>query len=192
MSLVAVSERQSLRQAVVQQQAVGQVGQAIVLSQIGHSQGRFANRAHVVKDHDGTGDLSMTVVYGCRRVFDRQFVSVTADQRAIWRQTHRFVFSNGECHGVARWLARSAVDDSEYFLEWMACSLLLRPAGQSFGNDIEIGYAACHVSAYDRIANRIEGDLCALFLLEQRACVGTTLDHTGDRHGPQIGVQALL
>jgi len=179
-----MSKRHRLGQPVVQQQPVGQIRQAVVLGQVTHSQGRCTGRAHVMEDDDPPGDLTLAVMDGRGRIFNGGFCSVSADQDAIGCEADGLVFPDGECHGIARFGARSAVDDSEHFFKGVTHGLGLRPSGQGFSDDIEIGHIPCNVGTDYRIADGVEGDLGAFVLLEHCLRVRGALDHAGNRFRP--------
>ena len=73
-------------------------------------------------------------------------------------------FDNGDPRGLSRCLA----DDAENLIDRAAECVLLRPAGQFFGNGVQAGYACFAVGGDDRIADRIERDSKAFLAVAQR------------------------
>src|SRR6185369_12617634 len=61
-----------------------------------------------------------------------------------------------------------------------------------FGNDVEIRHAALDVAAHDRVADGVEGDLCAFFLFEQRLCACRAPDHAAEGLRQQVTVEVAL
>ena len=86
--LLPVARRQGdrLADAVVQEHAIGQAGQEIVLGRMGHLQRHRARRAHVAEDDDRAGHLPFAVVDRGDGVFDRNLKSVAPDEDAVRRQ----------------------------------------------------------------------------------------------------------
>src|ERR1700722_5505433 len=100
-----------------------------MLSQVSHSQGRCPGRAHIMKDHDGASDLPMAVMDRRGRIFNGGFGSVSTDQDTIRCQGHGLVFSDCECHRIARLCASDAINDSEYLFKRMTDRFDVRPPG---------------------------------------------------------------
>ena len=101
--------------AVVQQHAVGQTGQKVVLGGMRHLHGHGTGRADVAEDDDRAGGLPFAVVDGCHGVFDGNFRSVAPNEDAAGRQVHRAVLPDRHFHRVRADFAAGGVQDAEYF-----------------------------------------------------------------------------
>ena len=97
---VTVSQRQRLGQPVVQQDPIGQIGEAVVLRQMSHLERQRPRHAHVTKHHDGAGHVSPAIVDRCGGVFDGGFGAVAPDQDAVRLEPYGLVFQNCQRHGI--------------------------------------------------------------------------------------------
>jgi hypothetical protein len=59
--VIAPGERDGLVNAVIQQQAIGQIGEKIVLGLMGEFEGLDSRCTQIVKDGNHAGDVSVTV-----------------------------------------------------------------------------------------------------------------------------------
>src|ERR1700679_4385918 len=78
LALVTMGEGERLSEPIIQQRSIGEVGQAIVVSQVGHGEGHRARRADIVKHYDGAGNLSIPIMDRGSRIFNRRLAAVTA------------------------------------------------------------------------------------------------------------------
>ena len=80
--LLAVARRQGdrLADAVVQQHAVGQAGQEVVLGRMGHLQRHRPGRADIAKHDHRADDLPCAIVDWRHRILDRNFGAVAPDR----------------------------------------------------------------------------------------------------------------
>ena len=83
---VAAGQCDRLGQPVVQQHAVRQIGQEVVLRQMDGLQRQRARHAHVVEHDDGADHLPAAIVNGRGGVFDGRLDAVAPDQQAVRRQ----------------------------------------------------------------------------------------------------------
>ena len=75
-----------LAEPVVQEHAIGQTGQVVMLGRMGDLQRHRPGRAHVAEDDHGSGRMPLAVMHGGYGVLDRDFMSVTAHEYAVRRQ----------------------------------------------------------------------------------------------------------
>ena len=101
-----MSQRDRLREPVVQQQAVGQPGHDVVLRQVGHLSRRLERGADIAKHNHGAGHPSIPIVNGRGRVLDLGFAAVAADEDTVRGETHGFVEQHGQDHRVPRGFPR--------------------------------------------------------------------------------------
>src|SRR5471032_503213 len=86
--LVTVRERYRLVDPVVQQHAIGQTGQKVMLGQMGHLQRHSPSGAHVAKNSYRPGSPPFTVVDRRGAPFDPSFTSVMPSENTVWRQVY--------------------------------------------------------------------------------------------------------
>src|SRR5579872_5887094 len=85
------SQSDRLVYTVVQEHAIGQAGQKVVLGRMGHLLGHGASSAHVAKDDDGPRSFPLMVMDGSDGIFDRRFRSITPYEDTVRWQMHGFV-----------------------------------------------------------------------------------------------------
>jgi hypothetical protein len=153
--VVAVTPGQGNRlgEPVVQQHAVGQVGQKVVLRQMDRLERKRARGADVMEHDDGADDLSGPIVDRRCGIFDRHLDPVAPHQEAVRCQADDAIELHRLLHRVARRFTSRAVDDPEDVGERPAQSLVMRPAGHPFGHGIEIGHRALEIDAEHRVAD---------------------------------------
>ena len=122
--VMALGQTDRLGQALGQQRAVRQVGEKIVLGQVGHFQGHCPRFTDVVEDNDRAGILAVPVVNGRSGILNRRLMTIAANQHAICGQPDGAVFLNGARCRIRGHLAGGAVNDVEYFGKWMAQGVL--------------------------------------------------------------------
>ena len=93
LALATAGQRYCLFQSVAQQYPVGQIGQTVVLGQIGHPERQRPRRRHVMKHHDGAGHRAAPVMDRSCGILDRGFDSVPPDQDAVWCERRRSCFA---------------------------------------------------------------------------------------------------
>ena len=152
----AAGEHDGLRQPVDQQHPVRQVGEEIMLRQIGHLARQFARLADVAKDDHHADGLAACIVDRRHRIFDRYFGVVAPDQDrvacdALARALAQGQFQRQQLHGVA-WLL---LDNVEHLPQRLAKCFLTRPAGHQFGACVEIQDLAGGVGAQHGVADRL-------------------------------------
>ena len=79
---VPLRRQQRLREQVVQQQSVRQIGQAVVLGEIGQPMGERPGRADIVEDHHGPHDGAASIMNRCRGILDGELFAVAPNQDA--------------------------------------------------------------------------------------------------------------
>src|ERR1700730_4634614 len=114
---LTASERNGLRYAVAQQQAIGEISDKIMLRGVGHLQRHGARRADVVENNHCADNAAGAIVDRGRRIFNCRFESVAADEDAIESQTHGPILLDSHLHWVSSGLARGTVNNLEDFGE---------------------------------------------------------------------------
>ena len=188
---VAAGQANRLGEPVVQQHAVGQIGQEVVLRQVDGLQGHRPRLAHVL-EHDHRADhLPAPVVDRGGGVFDGRLEPVAPDEEAVGGQADDSVELNGLVHRVPRGFARRGVNDVEYLGERPAQRLLTRPARHAFGHGVEIRHVARDIGAEHGVADRVEGHLSALLFEEQRLVRRFSLDDPLEGSRQRVAVEAI-
>ena len=157
-SVLAASQGNRLSDPVVEQQAIGQIRDNIVLRGVRHLDRHGPCRAHIMENNHRSDDAACPVVDRRGGIFNGGFKSVAADEDAIHSQSHRPILLDGHLHGVSSGLARGAVNNSEDFGEGFASGFFAAPTGHGLGNEIEIGDIAGNVRTENGVTNRVEGD----------------------------------
>src|SRR5579863_9527177 len=83
---VTPREHNRLGKPVVQQHSVWQIGEKVMLRQMGHFLSHATRRAHVVENHHGAGYSPQPVVDGCGGILDGYFYLVAPYENAIRSQ----------------------------------------------------------------------------------------------------------
>ena len=94
--------------------------------------------------------------------------------------------------GLAAICARGGVEDVKHFFDRMSCRFRARPAGQLFGDHVQVGDPAGDITAHDRIADGVERDFRALLFLEQGLGVRRPIDHVGEGLRQQVVVEPFF
>ena len=180
---MAAGQGNRLGEPVVEQHAVGQVGQKVVLGQIDGPQRHRPHLAHVL-EHDHRADhLPSPIVDRRRGVFDRRLEPVASDEEAGRRQIDGPIELHRPVRRVPRRFAGCRIEDREHFRELPAQRLLARPARHAFGHEIEVGHDTVDIGAEHGVADRVEGRFRALLFKEQRFVRRLALDDVAD--GPR-------
>ena len=166
-SILPASQGNRLIDPVVEQQAIGQIRNKIVLRGIRHLVRHGPRRAHIMENDHRSDDAACSVMDGGSGIFNRGFKSIATDEDAIYDQSHPPILFDGYLHRVPSDFARGAVNNSEDFGEGLACGFFAAPTGHGLCNEIEIGDFAGHVAADNGITNRVEGDQSAFFFYVQ-------------------------
>ena len=178
-----------LADPVVEQHPVGQVGEKVMLGQIGHFQGRGLGIGNVVKDDDRTTELTIGIVNGRRGVFNRALPAIATNQDGAGGQLHFLVLLQHQLDGVAPRLTGGAIDDLHHHTDGLTPCVLALPAGQLLGRHIQVVDVAIHVGADHRIADRVEGYLGARLFHKHAFFNRLALDDVAQRLRHQITLE---
>ena len=137
-SVLATSQGNRLSDPVVEQQAIGQICDSIVVRGVRHFKRHGPRCAHVVKNDHSSDHAACPVMDRRGGIFNGGFKSVAADENAIRGESDRFVLFDGHLHGIASGLVRAAVNNSEDFGQRFASGFFTEPPGHLFCNDIQI------------------------------------------------------
>ncbi len=163
-----------------------------MLGQVGHPARQRSRGADVAKHHDGADDLPATIMDGRGGVLYGHFTAATPDENAVRREADGLVGANREGHGTLCDFSCGRIQNVEHCFERLSFGLRPRPAGQSFGNRVEIGHAARDIRADDGVPNRIERNLRTLLCFMERFGIGGPLDHAVDGLRQQVRIEAGL
>ena len=109
-----MSRSHRLRKPIIQQQAVGQVGQVVMMRQVRHPLRHRARLGDIVKNHHGAGHLASAIVNGRSGILYGGFNTVAPDQDAAPAQSHSFVLLHGNGHRIHGVFGICAVDNPEH------------------------------------------------------------------------------
>src|ERR1700735_1409580 len=167
-SVLAAGQRNRLADPIVEQEAIRQTGNSVVLSVVGHFKRHRASRAHIVKNDNSSNDTAFPVGYRRGGSFNRAFKSVAPNKNTIRSESDGTVLLNRHFHRISSSFARSAVNDLEDFAKRLTSSVFALPASQLFRHEIEIRNVSGNIRTENGIANGIEGDQGAFFFQIQR------------------------
>jgi len=147
-----------LNKPFIQQRAIGQIGEKVVLGQMGHFFRQFPRGGDIVENQHCAGDFAVPVVNGGGRVFDPGLGAIATDQHNAGSHGHYPVFR--ECHfrRILCGLSGKTVEDMEHFGKRPAHCLLLQPPGHLLRDHIHISDVARHVGGEYRVADGVERD----------------------------------
>ena len=106
---------------------------------------------------------------------------VPIKKRRLVAAGHERAVAQAALEEVLGLIARTLVDDLEHIVERLAVGLVSFPAGQLLGNRVQIVDAPGGVGRDDRIADRAQRDLGALFLLEHLSLRTLRFGDVGER-----------
>src|SRR5216684_6969909 len=99
-SVLAASQGNRLRDPVVEEHAIGQIRQHIVLGRVGHLVRHGSRRAHIVEDDYRPYNAAYAVVDRGGGIFNGGFKTVTADQDAVQTESDSSVLLNSHLHRI--------------------------------------------------------------------------------------------
>jgi hypothetical protein len=169
-SLVARGRADRVADAFLEEHAIRQAGEIVMLRRMRHLQRRRARLADVPEHDDRAEWVALTIVNRRDGVLDRNLGAVAPDERAVRRQ----LADPGRANRL-RDLARG-VEHLEHVEQRLIRGGLPGPAGHGLGRDIQERDVAGHVRADDAVANATERDLRPLLLEEQGLLHALALD----------------
>ena len=93
---VALRQRNGLRQPVIEQEAIREPGQRIVLRQMSHLPRGLACGADIAKHNHRADESSCPIANGRRRILDGAFMAVAPYENAVRCQADRLVQLQGK------------------------------------------------------------------------------------------------
>ncbi len=105
-----------MAQPVIQEHAVRQPGQKVVLREMGHPERHRARLAHVAENYHGAGDLTAPVVNGGASILNGGLMPVAADQSAMRAQADGRVMEHRHCKRVQSRVAAITIYEPQYLL----------------------------------------------------------------------------
>jgi hypothetical protein len=180
-----------LLDAVVEQGAIGQIGEHVVLSEMRHFLRHRTFATHVTEHDDGAGDLTVGPVNRGRGIFDEQLRTISSDQQPIG-QRNRLPGSHRQSRRVGGSGPARGVNDLEDLYKRQAGGVSLRPPGESLRRGVQIDHPAIRVRADDPVRNRVQRHLGAFLFGEQQVfdplAVGDVGAGTEPADGPAVAV----
>jgi hypothetical protein len=162
-------------QAIEDQLPIRQSSQRIVQGGVFRRE-RSDQRGADGAKHDHCSDDGMRrVVDWRRRVFNRRFVTVTADEQALRGKRNRDIPGDGLLQRTRHTPTGDGIDQRQHSVDRLPKGGRERPAREDLGRRIEIRHCARRIGADDGVGDRIE---CRLGKVRHGAC-GRCLGHTG-------------
>src|SRR5580658_3622167 len=162
-------------QAALEFAAVDQPGQQVVAGVVGEPAVELARFADVVEHQHAAGHVAGTVADRRGGALDVQLVAVAADEQ---HRPDRFDRTDAPDRHRQRVLQRFAgllVERTEDLLDRAAHGVFQAPAGQLFGDRVDVVDGRVCIGGDDAVADRLQGDLRALLLAKQRLLVQLAL-----------------
>ncbi len=178
---IAARQRDRTREAIVQQQAVRQVSERVVLGKVQHLQTPLAGHDDVAEDNNGAKDVALAIVNRRGRVFDGRLVAIAPDQDVVALQTDFLVVLDRQAGRILRVLPGQPIRHVEDLCQRSRECFRSGPAGQSLGLGIEIGDVALRVGRHHRVADRVQRHLCPFELYEFLFVARSALEHHRDQ-----------
>src|ERR1700674_3979154 len=108
-------ENDRLIHAVVEEHAIGQAGQKVMLSGVSHLQRHGAGGTYVAEDDYCSGGFSFAVVDGGNRIFNGNFKTVAPDENTVGWQVHGPILPNRLLHRTWGGYAAGGIQDLKNF-----------------------------------------------------------------------------
>ena len=171
-----------MRQAVVQQHAVGQVGQVIVLGQVRHLHRHGTQFADVAEHHDAADDVPALSRIGAAE----SSIGVSPPSRrrnavSVCKATTAVVADRDPQRRQRRFAVRQ-VDQLDHGVDRLADGLALGPSGHHLGDGIEQGDAQVVIADDHGVADRVQRHLDALLFLNSARSAGLALADVVGEH----------
>ncbi len=136
---------------------------------------QFAGFGHVVEDEHAAGDVAFAVADRRCRALDIELVAVAADQQGRAYRLDRAVAAHRDRQRVLERLAGLLVKAAEDLVDRPAAGVVDLPAGEFLGDRVDVLDIALGVGRDDAVTDRVQRDLRALLLAEQRLLVELAL-----------------
>src|SRR5690606_7531664 len=136
---------------------------------------QLARLADVVKHEHAARDVAERIADRRGGALDVELVAVTANQECRPHRLRGAVAAHRDGDRVLDGLARLLVEAAEDLVDLPAHGIVELPAGQLLGDGVQVLHTALGVRRHDAIAYRLQRDLRALLLAEQRLFVELAL-----------------
>ncbi len=151
-----------MRDAVVEQEAIGQAGEEVMLCRMHHLLGHGTRRADVAKENYGADDLPGGIVDGRDRIFDEDLTAVAAQKKTVRRDVFVLVAIDRALHRIWDNFAGDGIHNGKDGRHWLPQGLFPGPSSHLLSDPIEEGDVAGDVGADNCVADTVE---CCLGLL---------------------------
>ncbi len=119
-----------------------------------------------MEDHYGTDDVTNAISNGRRRVLNWNFVTVFRNQDGIFGKRDDAAFLKATNHGILYRCTRVFIHYHHDIGDGRTASATHVPSGKILSNRVDVIDVAVRVRRNNAITNRLQRNLCALFLLE--------------------------
>ncbi len=180
-------------QARLEFRPVDKAGEDVVTGVVGEPAVQFARLADIVEHEDRAGHVAAVVPDRCRGALDVDLVAVAADEQRRAYRLDRARAADGDCERVFERLAGLLVEAAEHLVDLAPGGLLELPSGQLLGHRIEVLDVALGIGGDHAVADRLQRDLGALLLPEERLFVdlllGDVVLHADQPAQAAVGVE---
>ena len=159
--------------------AVDELGQHVVAGRIAQAPVQLARLADVVKHEHAARDAAERIADRRRRALDVELVAVATDQQRGPHGLDGAVAAHRDADGVLDRLARLLVEAAEDLVDGAADGVVEPPTRELGRHGIQILHARLGVRRHDAVADRLQRDLRALLLAEQRFLVELAFGDVG-------------
>lgn len=177
-SAISTSQRNRLSDPVVQQYAIRQIGNSVVLSGVRHFERHSPRSGDIMENDHLAGDVACSVVDRSRGIFNEKFRPVAAQQDVVGCRGLGAVLRDAAPLAKSG-LARIAIDNLNNFGQGPAGRFFVRPARHSLRDHVKKADISAGIRASNRIGNTVERNLGAFLLHEQRFFQGLAVADIG-------------
>ena len=151
----------------------------------------LARLADVMEHQHAASHVTRTVTDRCRRAFDIQLIAVAADEQHGPNGLDRPDAADRDAQRILQRLAGLFVEGPEDLFDGPPHRIFETPSRQLFSDRVDVVDRGVGIGRDDAITDRLQGDLRALLLTEQRFLVNLALsDIELDADEPQTAARA--
>src|SRR5690606_12378801 len=169
------------REPLLELAAVDEAGQRVVARVVGELAVQLPLAAHVVENHHGADHAAAAILDRRGRILDRDRAPVAMLQHDVRREVHGPSFGETSEHRRLDDRTGLLVHELDDLLHALALRLAPIPAGELLRDRVQILDPAARIGREHGIADRLQRDLRALLLAEQRTLGRLALRDIRDR-----------
>src|SRR6516225_5534109 len=162
-------------EAALELAPVHEPGEQVVARVVGEAAIELARLTHIVEHQHPARDVARAIADRGRGALDVELVAIAADQQ---HRPHRFdgpYAADRDRQGILERLAGLLVEGAEDLLHRAPHGVFQAPAGELFRHRVDVVDGRVGIGGDDAIADRLQRDLRAFLLAEQRLLVELAL-----------------